>query len=320
MNNMTYEIVIPVIIAFAISALLGPVVIPFLRKLKVGQTERKELESHLKKNGTPTMGGIMILASIIITSLFYVKDYPKIIPILFMTVGFGVIGFLDDYLKVVLRRSDGLLAWQKMILQIIVTGVFAVYMVKYSGVALTMLIPFSGGKYLDLGWLAIPVLFFAVVGTVNGTNFTDGLDGLASSVTIMVATFFSVVAIGTNAGIAPITCAVVGALLGFLLFNVYPASVFMGDTGSLALGGFVVSTAYMMQMPLFILIVGLIYLVEVLSVIIQVTYFKKTGGKRIFRMAPIHHHFELGGWSETRVVAVFSITTAILCLITLLAM
>lgn len=320
MNNMTYEIVIPVIIAFAISALLGPVVIPFLRKLKVGQTERKELESHLKKNGTPTMGGIMILASIIITSLFYVKDYPKIIPILFMTVGFGVIGFLDDYLKVVLRRSDGLLAWQKMILQIIVTGVFAVYMVKYSGVALTMLIPFSGGKYLDLGWLAIPVLFFAVVGTVNGTNFTDGLDGLASSVTIMVATFFSVVAIGTNAGIAPITCAVVGALLGFLLFNVYPASVFMGDTGSLALGGFVVSTAYMMQIPLFILIVGLIYLVEVLSVIIQVTYFKKTGGKRIFRMAPIHHHFELGGWSETRVVAVFSITTAILCLIALLAM
>lgn len=320
MNNMTYEIVIPVIIAFAISALLGPVVIPFLRKLKVGQTERKELESHLKKNGTPTMGGIMILASIIITSLFYVKDYPKIIPILFMTVGFGVIGFLDDYLKVVLRRSDGLLAWQKMILQIIVTGVFAVYMVKYSGVALTMLIPFSGGKYLDLGWLAIPVLFFAVVGTVNGTNFTDGLDGLASSVTIMVATFFSVVAIGTNAGIAPITCAVVGALLGFLLFNVYPASVFMGDTGSLALGGFVVSTAYMMQMPLFILILGLIYLVEVLSVIIQVTYFKKTGGKRIFRMAPIHHHFELGGWSETRVVAVFSITTAILCLIALLAM
>ncbi len=317
---MTYEIVIPVIIAFAISALLGPVVIPFLRKLKVGQTERKELESHLKKNGTPTMGGIMILASIIITSLFYVKDYPKIIPILFMTVGFGVIGFLDDYLKVVLRRSDGLLAWQKMILQIIVTGVFAVYMVKYSGVALTMLIPFSGGKYLDLGWLAIPVLFFAVVGTVNGTNFTDGLDGLASSVTIMVATFFSVVAIGTNAGIAPITCAVVGALLGFLLFNVYPASVFMGDTGSLALGGFVVSTAYMMQMPLFILIVGMIYLVEVLSVIIQVTYFKKTGGKRIFRMAPIHHHFELGGWSETRVVAVFSITTAILCLIALLAM
>ena len=316
---MTYEIVIPVIVSFAISALLGPIVIPFLRRLKVGQTERKELESHLKKNGTPTMGGLMILASIIITSVFYVKDYPKIVPILFMTVGFGVIGFLDDYLKVVLRRSDGLLAWQKMLCQIVVTTVFAVYMGCYSDVPLTMLIPFSGGKYLDLGWGAFPVLYLAVIGTVNGTNFTDGLDGLASSVTIMVATFFSVVAIGTNAGIAPITCAVVGALLGFLLFNVYPASVFMGDTGSLALGGFVVSAAYMMQMPLFIVIVGLIYLVEVLSVIIQVTYFKKTG-KRIFRMAPIHHHFELGGWSETRVVAVFSITTAILCMIALLGL
>ena len=317
---MTYEIVIPVIVSFAISALLGPIVIPFLRRLKVGQTERKELESHLKKNGTPTMGGLMILASIIITSVFYVKDYPKIVPILFMTVGFGVIGFLDDYLKVVLRRSDGLLAWQKMLCQIVVTTVFAVYMGCYSDVPLTMLIPFSGGKYLDLGWGAFPVLYLAVIGTVNGTNFTDGLDGLASSVTIMVATFFSVVAIGTNAGIAPITCAVVGALLGFLLFNVYPASVFMGDTGSLALGGFVVSAAYMMQMPLFIVIVGLIYLVEVLSVIIQVTYFKKTGGKRIFKMAPIHHHFELGGWSETRVVAVFSITTAILCMIALLGL
>ena len=317
---MTYEIVIPVIVSFAISALLGPIVIPFLRRLKVGQTERKELESHLKKYGTPTMGGLMILASIIITSVFYVKDYPKIVPILFMTVGFGVIGFLDDYLKVVLRRSDGLLAWQKMLCQIVVTTVFAVYMGCYSDVPLTMLIPFSGGKYLDLGWGAFPVLYLAVIGTVNGTNFTDGLDGLASSVTIMVATFFSVVAIGTNAGIAPITCAVVGALLGFLLFNVYPASVFMGDTGSLALGGFVVSAAYMMQMPLFIVIVGLIYLVEVLSVIIQVTYFKKTGGKRIFRMAPIHHHFELGGWSETRVVAVFSITTAILCMIALLGL
>lgn len=317
---MTYEIVIPVIVSFAISALLGPIVIPFLRRLKVGQTERKELESHLKKNGTPTMGGLMILASIIITSVFYVKDYPKIVSILFMTVGFGVIGFLDDYLKVVLRRSDGLLAWQKMLCQIVVTTVFAVYMGCYSDVPLTMLIPFSGGKYLDLGWGAFPVLYLAVIGTVNGTNFTDGLDGLASSVTIMVATFFSVVAIGTNAGIAPITCAVVGALLGFLLFNVYPASVFMGDTGSLALGGFVVSAAYMMQMPLFIVIVGLIYLVEVLSVIIQVTYFKKTGGKRIFRMAPIHHHFELGGWSETRVVAVFSITTAILCMIALLGL
>ena len=317
---MSYQVVIPVIIAFVISAALAPVVIPFLRKLKVGQTERKELESHQKKMGTPTMGGIIILAAVVVTSLIYIKDYPKIVPILFLTVGFGIIGFLDDYLKVVLRRSDGLLAWQKMILQIVVTAVFAVYMIKVSGVSLEMLIPFSGGKYLDLGWVAVPLLFFAVIGTVNGVNFTDGLDGLASSVTVMVATFFSVVAVGTQSGIELITCAVVGALLGFLLFNVYPASIFMGDTGSLALGGFVAGTAYMLQMPLFILIVGFIYLIEVLSVIIQVTYFKKTGGKRIFRMAPIHHHFELGGWSETKVVAVFSITTAILCMIALLAL
>ena len=317
---MSYQVVIPVIIAFVISAALAPVVIPFLRKLKVGQTERKELESHQKKMGTPTMGGIIILAAVVVTSLIYIKDYPKIVPILFLTGGFGIIGFLDDYLKVVLRRSDGLLAWQKMILQIVVTAVFAVYMIKVSGVSLEMLIPFSGGKYLDLGWVAVPLLFFAVIGTVNGVNFTDGLDGLASSVTVMVATFFSVVAVGTQSRIEPITCAVVGALLGFLLFNVYPASIFMGDTGSLALGGFVAGTAYMLQMPLFILIVGFIYLIEVLSVIIQVTYFKKTGGKRIFRMAPIHHHFELGGWSETKVVAVFSITTAILCMIALLAL
>ena len=303
---MNYEVVIPVMISFAISAVLGPVVIPFLRRLKIGQTERKELESHLKKNGTPTMGGLMIIASVIITSLFYVKDYPRIIPILFMTV--------------VLRRSDGLLPWQKMIGQIVVTTIFYIYMVYYSGIELTMLIPFSGGKYLNIGWLAVPVLYVAVIGTVNGVNFTDGLDGLASSVTVMVATFFSVVAIGTGAGVEPITCAVVGALLGFLLFNVHPASVFMGDTGSLALGGFVISTAYVMQMPLFIIIVGMIYLIEVLSVMIQVTYFKKTGGKRIFRMAPIHHHFELGGWSETKVVAVFSIVTALLCMLALLGL
>ena len=190
---MSYQVVIPVIIAFVISAALAPVVIPFLRKLKVGQTERKELESHQKKMGTPTMGGIIILAAVVVTSLIYIKDYPKIVPILFLTVGFGIIGFLDDYLKVVLRRSDGLLAWQKMILQIVVTAVFAVYMIKVSGVSLEMLIPFSGGKYLDLGWVAVPLLFFAVIGTVNGVNFTDGLDGLASSVTVMVATFFSVV-------------------------------------------------------------------------------------------------------------------------------
>ena len=318
---MDYMIFLPVLIAFAISVILGPVIIPILRRLKMGQTEREDgVKSHLKKAGTPTMGGVIILLRVVVTSLLYLRDYPKIIPILFVTLGFGLIGFLDDYLKVVMKRSDGLYPKQKMALQIVVTAIFAFYLIRFTDVSLAMLIPFTGGKYLDIGWLAVPLLFFAVIGTVNGVNFTDGLDGLASSVTVLVATFFTVVAIGTKSGIEPITCAVVGALLGFLLFNVYPASVFMGDTGSLALGGFVASTAYMLQMPIFILIVGLIYLVEVLSVMIQVTYFKKTGGKRIFKMAPIHHHFELCGWSETRVVAVFSIITALLCLIALMAM
>ena len=316
---MDFKIVIPVIISFVISVILAPVIIPFLRKLKASQTERTDgVQSHLSKAGTPTMGGVIILIAVVVTSVFYIGDYPNIIPILFVTLGFGLIGFLDDYLKVVLKRSDGLLPMQKMALQIVVTAVFAFYLVEVAEVPLTMLVPFSDGYYFDIGWMAVPVLFIAVIGTVNGTNFTDGLDGLASSVTVLVATFFTVVAVGTKSGVEPITCAVVGALLGFLLFNVYPASVFMGDTGSLALGGFVAGTAYMMQMPLFIIIVGFIYLVEVASVIIQVTYFKKTGGKRIFKMAPIHHHFELCGWSETRVVAVFSIITALLCLIALM--
>lgn len=318
---MNFTFAFPVLISFAISALLGPVVIPYLRKLKVGQTTRDDgPQSHLKKNGTPTMGGIMILLAVVITSLFYMKDYPKILPILFLTLGFGIIGFIDDYIKVVLKRSLGLRAWQKMAMQIVVTGLFVYYLVTFHPEMLLMKIPFMSGKLLDLGMLSIPAVFVVVIGTVNGTNFTDGLDGLASSVTVMVATFFSVVAIGTESGIEPITCAVVGALLGFLLFNVHPASVFMGDTGSLALGGFVAGTAYMLQMPIFIIIVGAIYLIEVLSVMLQVSYFKITKGKRIFKMAPIHHHFELCGWSETKVVAVFSIITALLSLVALMAM
>ena len=314
-----FTMALPVLIAFAISVLLGPVVIPYLRKLKMGQTERVEgVQSHLKKAGTPTMGGIIFLLSTVVTSLFYVKDYPKIIPVLFLTLGFGIIGFLDDYLKVVLKRSDGLMPMQKMACQIVVTGIFAFYLMKFTDIPMTMKIPFFPGHELNLGILTIPVLLIAVIGTVNGVNFTDGLDGLASSVTIMVATFFSVMAIGTKSGIEPITCAVVGALMGFLLFNVYPAKIFMGDTGSLALGGFVAGTAYMLQMPLFIILVGMVYVVEVLSVMIQVTYFKATHGKRFFKMAPIHHHFELCGWSETRIVAVFSVITAVLCLIALM--
>lgn len=317
---MKFNVIMPVIISFFISVVLSPILIPFLRKLKFGQFVRDDgPKTHLIKSGTPTMGGLIILASIIITSLFYIKEYKEIIPILFVTLGFGLIGFLDDYIKVVMKRSLGLKAWQKMLGQVVITAIFGYYMVTQLEDKTAMLLPFTGGQYLDIGYLFIPFLFFVVIGTVNGVNFTDGLDGLASSVTVLISVFFTVVAIGTKSGISPITCAVAGSLLGFLLFNVYPARIFMGDTGSLALGGFVASTAYMLQMPLFIAIVGLIYLVEVLSVIIQVSFFKISGGKRIFKMAPIHHHFELSGWTETRVVAIFAIITAFLCVVGLIA-
>ena len=322
---MINETILAIIIAFAISAILCPVVIPFLHKLKFGQQVRSDgPQAHLKKQGTPTMGGLVILTSIIITSLFYIHDYPKIIPILFVTVGFGIIGFLDDYIKIVMKRSEGLNPKQKLAGQIIITGVFVYYLMNSGEVGITELIPFTGGfgrgYYIDLGIFFIPFVFCVVLGTDNGVNFTDGLDGLCTSVTILVATFLTIVSLGEGSGISPITGAVVGSLLGFLLFNVYPAKVFMGDTGSLALGGFVASSAFMLQMPLFIVIIGFIYLIEVLSVIIQVAYFKKTGGKRIFKMAPIHHHFELCGWSETRVVAVFAIITAILCMVAYLGL
>lgn len=316
---MNVEIVVPVLIAFAISVLVGPLVIPFLRRLKVGQTVRDDgPKSHLQKAGTPTMGGILILISITAASVIYVKDYPRMVPVLFSILGFGLIGFLDDYIKVVLKRSMGLRAWQKMLGQILVTGILAYYLIEQLGISMAMKIPFLPGMYIDFGFFNVPLLFFVVIATVNGTNFTDGLDGLASSVTVLVATFFTVVSIGMDAGIAPVTCAAVGALLGFLLFNVHPARVFMGDTGSLALGGFVAASAYITQMQLFIPIVGFIYVIEVLSVVIQVSYFKVSGGKRVFRMAPIHHHFELGGWKETKVVGVFSVVTAVLCLVALL--
>lgn len=314
-----FSIILPVIISFGVSVVLCPILIPFLKRMKFGQFVRDDgPESHLKKSGTPTMGGIIILLSISITCLFYIKDNQEILPVLFATLGFGLIGFLDDYIKVVMKRSMGLKAWQKLLGQILITAIFGYYLINYVEDATLMLIPFSSGKYADISYLFIPLLFVVVLGTVNGSNFTDGLDGLESSVTVLIATFFTVVSIGMKSGITPICGAVAGSLMAFLLYNVYPAKVFMGDTGSLALGGFVASAAYMLRMPLFIVLVANVYLVEVISVILQVSYFKMTGGKRLFKMAPIHHHFELKGWSETRIVAVFSIITTILCLIALM--
>ena len=308
--NLDLKIVLPVVIAFCISVVLCPIVIPFLKKLKFGQFVRDDgPQAHLKKAGTPTMGGLIILLSLTITTLIYMKKYPDVLPVLFVTLGFGLIGFIDDYIKVVMKRSMGLHAWQKMLGQIVVTGVFAYYVEKYSDINNELIIPFLGKTVQLNSTLYVILLFFIVLGTVNGANFTDGLDGLASSVTVLIATFFAVVAVGTA----------VGCLLGFLVYNVYPAKVFMGDTGSLALGGFVASTAYMLKMPIFIVIIAFIYFIEVLSVIIQVVSFKLTG-KRVFRMAPIHHHFELGGWPESKVVAIFSIVTAVLCVVGLLAL
>ena len=322
MNNLSLSVFMPVIISFLISVVFCPILIPFLRKLKFGQTEREEgPQSHLKKNGTPTMGGLVILASILLTSLIYIGKFTEILPVLFMTLGFGLIGFLDDYIKVVKKRSLGLTPLQKMALQFIVTGVFIYYYFKIAGLDTSIKIPFvSGDGFVMPTWLFIIFVFIVGLGTVNGVNFTDGLDGLASGVTVIVATFFTIAALSLNPSMTPITGAVVGSLLGFLLFNTYPARVFMGDTGSLALGGFVSSIALMLHMPLFIVIIGLIYLVEVLSVILQVGYFKLTHGKRIFKMAPIHHHFELCGYSETQVVAAFSIVTALLCLVGIMAL
>lgn len=312
--------VMAVLVSFSLSALTGPLLIPFLRKIKCGQTVRDDgPAAHLKKTGTPTMGGLLILFSVVVTCLPFMGRYPKAAPVLFLTLGFGMIGFLDDYIKVVCRRSMGLTPIQKFGGQILVTAVFAFYLTHYTDVSLAMRVPFLQDTFLDLGIWNLPLLFFVVIGTVNGVNFTDGLDGLAGSVTAIIAVFFTVTAVGGRYGIEPVTCAVTGALLGFLLFNTHPASVFMGDTGSLALGGFVAACGYMMQMPLYIALVGIVYLAEVISVILQVGYYKISGGRRIFRMAPLHHHFELCGWSENKITAVFAIVTALMCLAALAA-
>lgn len=316
---MTTEGIMAIFIAFIIAVAIGPLIIPVLKKMKLGNTEREELESHQVKTGTPTMGGFIIIVAFTLTSLIYASSYPKVIIIVLVTLAFGGIGFIDDYLKVVKHDSDGLLPKEKMILQVLVTGVFALYL-HFSAIPMTLRIPFTGGKIIDIGLWAILILFLAMIGTVNGVNFTDGVDGLVSTVTVPISLLLLAASMIYDGQVEPACGAMIGALLGFLVFNVYPAKVFMGDTGSLALGAFVATTAYMMQMPIFIIIFGLVYLVEVLSVIIQVAYFRKTGGKRIFRMAPIHHHFELGGWSETKVVGIFAIITILLCLVAYLGL
>ncbi len=321
------EYILPLIITFILSVLCGRLILPLLIKLKAGQTEREDgPASHKIKNGTPTMGGFIFLIPWIIVTAFYIPTHRNITPILIAGVGFAGVGFIDDYLKVVKKRNLGLRAWQKLLLQALVSAAVLIYISIYTNVSFDIRIPYGsfftlGGAALmvSLGVFAIPAQIVIMCGTVNGSNFTDGLDGLAASVTAVIALFMAIASSITSAGIAPAAMSFLGGLLGFLVYNHHPAKVFMGDTGSLSLGGFVSSGFIMMNMPVYLIIAAFIYFAEVLSVIIQVLYFKSTGGKRFFKMAPIHHHFELSGWSEVKVVAVFSVVTFMLCALALTA-
>ena len=302
---MLTDTILSLFIAFFACAALCPLMIPLLHRMKFGQQVRDDgPQSHLKKSGTPTMGGIMIVLAIALGCLPFLKKAPETLPVLLFTLAFGFIGFLDDFLKIKRKQSEGLKSWQKFVLQLLATGVLA-WRLLASGAYSEILVPFTGntetGLMLPLGALFVPFVFLVVLGT-------------DSSVTVVVALFFAALACRFSPGAAPVSGAVIGALLGFLLFNCYPAKVFMGDTGSLALGGYAAAIALVLRAPLFLMVVGFIYMAEVISVILQVGYFKATKGKRLFRMAPIHHHFELGGWSETRVVTVFTIVTVILSL------
>jgi len=305
--------------AFGLCAILCPILIPYLKRLKFGQTIRHDgPESHLKKTGTPTMGGIAIVLSLIVAALLYTSGNIQALIVLFAMMSNGLIGFTDDYIKVVKKRSLGLRSYQKIILQLIVTAILS-WLLYSEDISTAIFIPFTNGYYLELGWLFYPLVFFIMIGGSNGSNLTDGLDGLHAGVTILISLFLLFIAYAAKSPILPVLGAAVGALLGFLLFNAHPARLFMGDTGSLALGGLVCSAALVLQIPILLGIVAFVYVAESLSVIMQVTYFKLTKGKRIFKMAPIHHHFEKCGWPETKVVAVFYVVTAILCLVGFLA-
>ena len=307
-------------IGFLIVVILGPIFIPMLARFKFGQTVRDEgPQSHLAKNGTPTMGGVMMIVAILITGLTRAKISQGLIVGLICIVGFGFVGFLDDFIKIKMKRSLGLKAYQKIILQFALALYIAYYQYSASPSATQLVKPFTN-HIINLGIWYIPFMMIFIIGTVNAVNLTDGLDGLASGVTLIVSCFFILFAVSiSNSDVAILAAATAGACLGFLGFNAYPAKVFMGDTGSMALGGAVVAFATLTNSPLLIVIVGFIYLAEALSVMIQVTYFKLTNGKRIFKMAPLHHHFEQCGWPETRVVFIFWIATVVLCWIGVLA-
>ncbi|MGL4774691.1 MAG: phospho-N-acetylmuramoyl-pentapeptide-transferase [Clostridium sp.] len=306
-------------IGVIVSILLGPIFIPLLHKLKFGQNIREDgPKSHLKKAGTPTMGGIIFILSIVVVMIvrrYKVSDEAMIV--LYSMLAFGLIGFLDDMLKIVKKQSEGLKAWQKMALLLIFSTLLAVY--GYKVIGTDLIIPFIGTN-VDFGILYIPLIIIYYSAFTNAVNLTDGLDGLCTSVTVIVLTFFTLVAYKMGHYSVAVFCiGLAGALIGFLKFNAFPASVFMGDTGSLALGGALATIALILKGPWIFVLVGGIYVLETVSVVIQVTSFKLTG-KRVFKMAPIHHHFEHLGWSETKIVIVFSVITTILCIIGFLAL
>lgn len=314
-----YPMIISIAVAFILTVVLGYPSIPMLRRLKAGQSIREDgPQSHLKKAGTPTMGGIFIILAIVITALVVGGISEGIggdmLVLLFATVGFAVIGFIDDFIKVVLKRNLGLRAYQKLILQIIVSVVLAVYQLKVSEFGTQVYIPFADIN-IDFGIFYIPFIVFFVVAMTNSVNLTDGLDGLASSVTIPVCLFLGITAIGASFGTVGIfSGAVAGACGGFLIHNHKPAKVFMGDTGSLALGGAIAAIAILINVTLIIPIACFVFMGEALSVMIQV-FSWKTRKKRIFKMTPIHHHFEMCGWSEVKVVKVFCLASCILCVL-----
>lgn len=300
--------------AFIVCALVGPVLIPYLHKLKFGQSIREcGPASHMKKSGTPTMGGLMMLAALII-ALLWGQFTPHVIIALVLTVGHAVIGFIDDYIKVVMKRNLGLTAKQKFLLQFILAGAY-VYFAETHIHNTELWVPFVN-MTVDLGWGYYVLAFLLLVGTTNAVNLTDGLDGLVSFVSLPVTIVFAFIAYMQGMlDLCGFSLGLTGACLGFLLFNRHPAQVFMGDTGSLALGGAVAAMALLTHTELLLVIVGGIYVAEALSVIIQVTYFRFSGGKRIFRMAPLHHHFELGGWKEVKVVRVFTLVSCVLSIL-----
>ncbi|MDP4088075.1 MAG: phospho-N-acetylmuramoyl-pentapeptide-transferase [Bacillota bacterium] len=315
------RIIYAVLIAFVAATIIGPLIIPMLRWLKFGQFIREDgPKSHQKKAGTPTMGGLIFIAAAVVSLPLMVKNpTDEAMIALYAFIAFGFIGFLDDILKITRKKNLGLRAYQKMLLLLIVSFAFGYYAYKNPSIGTSIIIPFVG-KTINLGVLYIPfiILFFAA--TTNAVNLTDGLDGLATSVTLLVMTFFAMVSMALHYYTLAKFCGVIaGALLGFLRVNAFPARVFMGDTGSLALGGAVAAVAMILKLPLIIILVGGIYLIETLSVMIQVISFKTTG-KRVFKMAPIHHHFEMNGWAEPKIVSIFSIVTVVLCLIAFLSL